>query len=560
MTNKTIPALPAAGALAGTEPIETVQAGSSVRTTAAAIAALGGGGGGRIPSFTPLVSNPTPVTPDPTVPLYAVTTSGSGGQEFIFLNKVALDAHGVNQQFVGQRIGFYFTVKTNPADYVSISTTNNTVFPSSTEFYPPHQVWNLGGDELPLYNVGNSIWFIWTGTEWQLDYAVEGDNANTGVNFVAASTFLQPDAISTGSAKGADIILRGGDNFDLGNGGDFQIDAGRGVANGHVLIGTNVALPTSDPGVAGAIWDKNKTLVLSGFTNNQAFIDVSVSDQVISNPNGTAGTVTINNDNLVFSPFPASTPFLSFDYVNAGNTTRYQLVGISDASAIPVDGQLLPVMSQVSIADIITNDIGFYSNGIGGPGFDFHISSAVAPHNPYLGKMGSMEWDDQQFILGKQNLTWMPNDGTGICVFQMGRGFLPTSTIVSGNDKTARLELGTIALTTIPAVDPAITGRVWSNRGAVTMSGGLAKSTTTQNFTATFGVIASLLGTEVTQNIPGLLVTDQVHVECVSAPPAGMIIANCRVSAADTLAIYFVTAVALGITLGALNFRVTIIR
>lgn len=44
MANKTIPDLPAAGALAGTEVIETVQAGVSVKTTAQDIANLGAGG------------------------------------------------------------------------------------------------------------------------------------------------------------------------------------------------------------------------------------------------------------------------------------------------------------------------------------------------------------------------------------------------------------------------------------------------------------------------------------------------------------------------------------
>ncbi len=40
MPNKTVPALPSASALSGTEPIETVQSGASVKTTAQAIANL----------------------------------------------------------------------------------------------------------------------------------------------------------------------------------------------------------------------------------------------------------------------------------------------------------------------------------------------------------------------------------------------------------------------------------------------------------------------------------------------------------------------------------------
>lgn len=88
----------------------------------------------------------------------------------------------------------------------------------------------------------------------------------------------------------------------------------------------------------------------------------------------------------------------------------------------------------------------------------------------------------------------------------------------------------------------------------------LGFGTTILNFTATLGAVTPLTGTAVTQTITGLLTTDQVHVECVSAPPSGYIPPNARVSASDTLSLYFNTAVALGITLGSLNFRLTVIR
>lgn len=42
--------------------------------------------------------------------------------------------------------------------------------------------------------------------------------------------------------------------------------------------------------------------------------------------------------------------------------------------------------------------------------------------------------------------------------------------------------------------------------------------------------------------------------------PSGYIPPNARVSAADTLELFFTTAVAVGITLGSLTFRVTVIR
>lgn len=80
------------------------------------------------------------------------------------------------------------------------------------------------------------------------------------------------------------------------------------------------------------------------------------------------------------------------------------------------------------------------------------------------------------------------------------------------------------------------------------------------DFTATFGAIAALLGTIVTKTISGLLTTDAVQVQCLSAPPSGMIIANARVSAADTLEILFSTSIAIGITLGSLNYRLIVAR
>lgn len=74
------------------------------------------------------------------------------------------------------------------------------------------------------------------------------------------------------------------------------------------------------------------------------------------------------------------------------------------------------------------------------------------------------------------------------------------------------------------------------------------------------GAIAALIGAAVTTAVTGLLTTDQVLVQCTGTMTAGAAIANARVSAADTLEITFTTAVALGVTLGSLTFRVTVIR
>lgn len=80
------------------------------------------------------------------------------------------------------------------------------------------------------------------------------------------------------------------------------------------------------------------------------------------------------------------------------------------------------------------------------------------------------------------------------------------------------------------------------------------------NFTQDFGSITALTGSVVTKSITGLLTTDAVHLQCVSGTVAGMSISNVRVSATDTLEVLFTTAVALGIALGSLNYRLTVLR
>lgn len=103
------------------------------------------------------------------------------------------------------------------------------------------------------------------------------------------------------------------------------------------------------------------------------------------------------------------------------------------------------------------------------------------------------------------------------------------------------------------------TGAIGSNTALITGSAARTNLVTV-NFTNTPGAITALTGTAVTQSITGLLTTDQVHIELVSAPPSGYVPPNVRVSSADTLEMFFTTAVAVGITLGSLNFRLTVIR
>lgn len=81
-----------------------------------------------------------------------------------------------------------------------------------------------------------------------------------------------------------------------------------------------------------------------------------------------------------------------------------------------------------------------------------------------------------------------------------------------------------------------------------------------QDVTYTPGVITALTGATTTTTVTGLLTTDQVVANCTGTMTAGAAIANTRVSAPDTLEITFTTAVALGVTLGSLTFRLTVFR
>ena len=81
----------------------------------------------------------------------------------------------------------------------------------------------------------------------------------------------------------------------------------------------------------------------------------------------------------------------------------------------------------------------------------------------------------------------------------------------------------------------------------------------TADFTADFGTITALTGIKATLAVIGLKTTDAVYVNCVGIIPSGAVIANCRVSAVDTLEIHFTTAVATGVVLGSLAYRVMIL-
>jgi hypothetical protein len=81
-----------------------------------------------------------------------------------------------------------------------------------------------------------------------------------------------------------------------------------------------------------------------------------------------------------------------------------------------------------------------------------------------------------------------------------------------------------------------------------------------KDITFTAGLITALTGVTSQQTVTGLLTTDTVMIQCTGSMVAGATIANAYVSAADTLQVVFTTAVALGVTLGSLTYRLTVFR
>ena len=91
-------------------------------------------------------------------------------------------------------------------------------------------------------------------------------------------------------------------------------------------------------------------------------------------------------------------------------------------------------------------------------------------------------------------------------------------------------------------------------------SGTLVSNIFNLNLTLAVGTVTALTGTAFTTAVTGLLTTDQVNVQCSGSMTAGTAIGNSRCSATGVLEITFVTAVALGVTLGSLPYRITVFR
>lgn len=82
---------------------------------------------------------------------------------------------------------------------------------------------------------------------------IGGDTTDPGMGGGGIS--LTGGAARADGQNGGNITIWAGEADNSGGaGGNVYIDAGGGSTNGNILIGLNIALPTADPAVAGALW------------------------------------------------------------------------------------------------------------------------------------------------------------------------------------------------------------------------------------------------------------------------------------------------------------------
>jgi hypothetical protein len=229
------------------------------------------------PVATSITTGASPVDADPTVRLYDVTSGGSGGAEVINLLDPELDDNGANLGMAGARVFFRLVAKTDPADAITFIVGGQDFFyqvQGSAEYSPSQ----LG--QLSLANVGQMVCFVWCGDYWYIDVAIVDFSPNyTGISesrFASENSirFVAGNATEDGN-QGFSINFQGGHGAgELGNGGDITFTPGsrggfrsdgdlilnRGI-NGGSIKARN--LPTSDPGIADALWNDNGVLKIS---------------------------------------------------------------------------------------------------------------------------------------------------------------------------------------------------------------------------------------------------------------------------------------------------------
>jgi hypothetical protein len=209
------------------------------------------------PDPTALTTGASPVTVEVGPRLYEVTSGGTGGSESIVIPMpdLPIDAF-VNDRLIGLRITFCMVAQTDPADVVTITIDGSSTINAAA----PIGILPQSFPSVRLNFVGATASFVWANDVWLLDSAYsDGDFDVAPPPGHKLRIVAGPDT----SGGGGTLSLEGSAANQSGQqGGDIEIKPGpgNGARDGLVIVSL---LPTSDPSVAGALWNNSGVLTVS---------------------------------------------------------------------------------------------------------------------------------------------------------------------------------------------------------------------------------------------------------------------------------------------------------
>ncbi len=220
----------------------------------------------------PITTGASPVSAEPTVQTYAITTGGTAGQEVIDLPMpdLPLDSYA-NGEILNRRVNFFLETMTDPDDVVKITKGGSGSITVLDQRNPGTRLTVTG---VILDYVGAMASFVWAADTWYLDRTVVDGNDSTV--FAASSYVVQIPHNSSGVPDQGAITFEAATSTNpTTNGSDIILQSGEASAG------------TADGG--------NIRLVLGGSAGG------SSGNLKINNEIGASGTTTTATDTLTFT-------------------------------------------------------------------------------------------------------------------------------------------------------------------------------------------------------------------------------------------------------------------
>lgn len=227
---------------------------------------------------------PVPITSDPTtVPdvdlansrYIEITSSGSGGVEYVNIPNFPVGTEFTNPQVAGQFIVLTLKTQADPGDIVQVTIDGTgaslPTYEGNVDDSFPLKLTTADG--IVLDYEGSYAVLRWIGDQWTIIVGYEDGNNDT--EYQSSNVIMQPESDSSagsagaatiaggsqgGAGNGGGVFIFGGQANGGGVGGDVSIAAGSGGSSGNVLVS---GLPTADPHVADALWNSAGTLKIS---------------------------------------------------------------------------------------------------------------------------------------------------------------------------------------------------------------------------------------------------------------------------------------------------------